>query len=176
MGYPDDFIFGIGLKAGLNHESVHERTRQDAEIVCGSDEGELRHPVEAGLGSAGQGILYFHGQSKILQSRMKQLRQGLLHPVDFVDEDDGIPYSAFSYLLCFGNYNTGRDKTKTHAVLKNPRILATILAQNALFAGSRLAGYPCFEAKKMVHPARLELTTFYSGGRRSIQLSYGCFS
>lgn len=92
MGYPDDFGFGVGLKAGLNHEPIHERAWQHTQIVGSSDEGELRHPVEAGLGSAGQGILYFHGQSKILQSRMKQLRQGLLHPVDFVDEDDGIPY------------------------------------------------------------------------------------
>ena len=35
-------------------------------------------------------------------------------------------------------------------------------------------GFRVENAKKMVHPARFELTTFYSGGRRSIQLSYGC--
>ena len=28
----------------------------------------------------------------------------------------------------------------------------------------------------MVHPSRLERETFYSGGRRSIQLSYGCIT
>ncbi|MPN27860.1 hypothetical protein SDC9_175294 [bioreactor metagenome] len=47
VGYLNDFGFGVGLEAGLNHESVYEGARQDAQIVGGSDEGELRHPVEA---------------------------------------------------------------------------------------------------------------------------------
>lgn len=94
IGYSDDFGFGVGLEAGLNHESVHEWAWQDTQIVGGSDEGELRHPVGTGLCSAGQRVLYLHGELEIFQRRMKQFRQGFFHPVDFVDEDDGIPYFA----------------------------------------------------------------------------------